>query len=118
MAGRPSHKHFVKWERSCEAFISIGIRCKAYALTGQLFADDLHQFRLLQRRFIVYRSSKAGNARWHASTGESPHPSMRSAHSQLTADSSQAGDAVAATAADSAAVGECKTATGKASIQF
>lgn len=79
-----------------------------YLLTGSLCADDLHQFRLLQRRFIVYRSSKAASSRCHGSTADSPPPSMRSAHSQLAADSRQAGEDVPATTPDSAAAGECK----------
>ena len=69
-------------------------------------ADDLHHFRLLQRRFIVYKPSKAASPSCRASTGESPHPSMRS---QTPAVSAQADKKEAAADADSATAGEQKT---------
>ena len=65
------------------------------ALTGE--AKDLHHFRLLQRRFIVYRPKKALAAGQFCSNPTGPsHPSTHSAQPCGLAESAQAGQTVTA----------------------
>ena len=56
-------------------------------------AKDLHNFRLLQRRFIVYRPKKAAG-RSCATPGDPSHPITQSGQPCAAADQSQAGHAV------------------------
>lgn len=67
--------------------------------------EELHHFRLLQRRFIVYRPTKAAGESC-ASPGDSSHPSTQSAHLFPVAGSTQAGCATSAAPAASALAGE------------
>ena len=81
--------------------------------------EELHHFRLLQRRFIVYRPTKAAGQSC-ASPGDSSHPSTQSAHLFPVAGSTQAGCATSAAPAASVLVGElslhCTTHPGVLSI--
>ena len=74
------------------------------ALTGG--AKDLHHFRLLQRRFIVYRPKKAVGHFCSAPTGPS-HPSTHSGQPFGPAESAQAGQTVTAEPGASVSQGQC-----------
>lgn len=73
------------------------------ALTGG--AKDLHHFRLLQRRFIVYRPKKAAGESCSNPTGPS-HPSALSGQPCGPAESAQADQTVTAEPAASVSQGQ------------